>query len=254
MWIETAQNERLLRIALNRPDKRNALNLDLCRELVAALDLADSDPRVGAVLLCGNGKSFCSGMDLTEAATADPAALSRIHEQLFSVNARITKPIVAAVHGAALAGGTGLVANAHIVVASEDATFGLTEIRIGLWPFLIFPALALAIGERRAVELALTGRIAGAREALEWGLVHRVVAEGETESAASTIAKQLSESSPVALRSGLEFVQEIRRKSWPEAGQIGRRIREQVLQAGDFVEGLAAFKGKRTPIWPSLPK
>ena len=254
MWIETSQNERVLRIALNRPEKRNALNLDLCRELVAALDTADGDPRVGAVLLCGNGKSFCAGMDLAEAATADPAAMSQIHEQLFTVHSRITKPIVAAINGAALAGGTGLVANAHIVVASEEATFGLTEIRIGLWPFLIFRGVALAIGERRAVELALTGRIVGAREALEWGLVHQVVANPETESAAAEIAKQLSEASPVALRSGLEYVREIRGKSWREAGKIGRLIRGQVLQAGDFAEGLEAFHGKRTAIWPSIPK
>ncbi len=254
MWIETVQNERVLRIALNRPEKRNALNLDLCRELLAALDTADSDPRVGAVLLRGNGKSFCAGMDLTEAATADRSALSHIHEQLFTVHSRITKPIVAAINGAALAGGTGLVANAHIVVASEDATFGLTEIRIGLWPFLIFPAVALAIGERRAVELALTGRIAGAREALEWGLVHRVVANSETESTAAEIAKQVANASPVALRGGLEYVQEIRGKSWPEAGRIGRGIREQVLQGGDFAEGLEAFRGKRTAIWPSIQK
>ncbi|MDQ6700677.1 MAG: enoyl-CoA hydratase/isomerase family protein [Acidobacteriota bacterium] len=252
MWIETSQDKRVLRLGLNRPEKRNALNLDLCRELVAALDTADGDPRVGAVLLCGNGKSFCAGMDLTEAETADPAALSQIHEQLFTVHERMTKPIVAAVNGAALAGGTGLVANAHIVVASEAATFGLTEIRIGLWPFLIFRGVALAIGERRAVELALTGRIVGAREALEWGLVHQVVAHPETENTAAEIAKQLSQSSPVALRSGLAYVQEIRGKSGPEAGKIGRGIREQVLQAGDFAEGLKAYHGKRAPIWPSL--
>lgn len=251
MWIETTQNERVLRIALNRPEKRNALSLDLCRELVSTLDDADSDRRIGAVLLCGNGKSFCAGMDLTEAGTAHPAALSQIHEQLFTVQTRITKPIVAAVHGAALAGGMGLAANAHIVVASEDATFGLTEIRIGLWPFLIFPAVALAIGERRAVELALTGRIAGAREALNWGLAHQVVSGPKTESTASAIAKQLSESSSVALRSGLEYVQDTRGLNEADAGQIGRRIRDQVLQGDDFAEGLKAFLSKRAPIWPS---
>lgn len=254
MWIETAQTERVLRIALNRPEKRNALNLDLCRELVAALDTADSDSRIGAVLLCGNGKSFCSGMDLTEVGTADAEAMNQVHEQLFTVNARITKPIVAAVNGPALAGGTGLVANAHIVAAAEDATFGLTEIRIGLWPFLIFRGVSLAIGERRCVELALTGRIVGSREALDWGLVHHVVPGGETEAVAAGIAQRLSRSSPLAIRSGLEYVQEIRGKSWAEAGQIGRGIREQVLYGGDFAEGLEAFRGKRAPIWPSLLK
>ncbi len=152
MSVEISQLERVRRIALNRPEKRNALHLELCRELVAAFDAADADPHTGAVLLCANGKTFCAGMDLREAATSDPHALSETHEQLFTTHARFTKPIVAAVQGAALAGGAGLVANAHIAVAAEDATFGLTEIRIGLWPFLIFRSVTLAIGERRAVD------------------------------------------------------------------------------------------------------
>lgn len=258
MWIEASPHERVLRIALNRPEKRNALNAELCRELSAALEAADSDPSIGAILLCANGKAFCAGMDLREAARADtrsdPHALSQIHERLFTVHARLTKPLVAAVRGAALAGGTGLAANAHVAVAAEDATFGLTEIRVGLWPFLIFRSVTLAIGERRAVELALTGRIFSAQEALGFGLIHQVFAEAEVESAAMKIAQRLSQSSAAAMRSGLEYAQEIRGRSWREAGDIGRRIREQVLQSGDFEEGVAAFMGKRTPIWPSLPK
>ncbi len=254
MWVDISRRERVLRIALNRPEKRNALHLELCRELVTAFDAADADPHIGAVLLCANGKAFCAGMDLREAGTADPHALSEIHEQLFTTHARLTKPIVAAVQGAALAGGTGLVANAHIAIAGEDATFGLTEIRIGLWPFLIFRSVTLAIGERRAVELALTGRTFSAQEALGFGLIHQVVAPAEVESAAMQMAQQLSESSAAAMRSGLEYTQEIRGKTWAEASNLGRRIREQMLQSGDFEEGVAAFRGKRTPIWPSISK
>src|SRR5258708_25020830 len=96
--------------------------------------------------------------------------------------------IVAAVHGTALAGGTGLAANAHIVIASEDATFGLTEMRIGLWPFVIFRAVVDAVGERRAVELGITGRIVDAREALALGLVHQVTPGDELVAQAAEIA------------------------------------------------------------------
>lgn len=254
MWVEVSRHERVLRIALNRPEKRNALHLELCRELVAAFENADADPRIGAILLCANGKAFCAGMDLKEAGTADSYALSQVHEQLFTVHARLTKPVVAAVRGAALAGGTGLVANAHIAVAAEGATFGLTEIRVGLWPFLIFRSVTLAVGERRAVELGLTGRVFSAVEALGFGLIHYVVPEAEAEPEAMAIAQQLSQSSAAAMRSGLEYAQEIRGRSWGEAGEIGRRIREEVLRSGDFAEGVAAFLNKRTPIWPSIPK
>src|ERR1700720_4759563 len=146
--LQTVSDGRLLRLALNRPDKRNALNLELCRALVEALEAANGDPGVGAILLTGNGKSFCAGMDLHEIADADTGAISQVHEQLFTIGARLAKPLIAAVNGAALAGGTGLAANCHIVIASPGATFGLTEIRLGLWPFLVFRALTAAVGER----------------------------------------------------------------------------------------------------------
>src|SRR5579885_1059228 len=119
---------RLLRLTLNRPEKRNALNLELCQALADACDAADADPGVGAILLEANGKSFCSGMDLKEVLGVDSAAINTAHERLFSVGVRLNKPLVAAVQGAALAGVTGLVAACHVVVAAEDAQFGLTEV------------------------------------------------------------------------------------------------------------------------------
>src|SRR5205807_2610015 len=96
------------------------------------------DRSVGVILLTAAGKSFCAGMDLAEAADGNSNQVNALHEQIFAFYARIEKPVVAGVQGAALAGGTGLVANCHIAVASPDATFGLTEIRLGLWPFLVF--------------------------------------------------------------------------------------------------------------------
>src|SRR2546429_6279154 len=138
--LAASREGRLLRLVLNRPEKRNALNGALCRELAAAIEKGDRDAGVGAILLSGAGKSFCSGMDLSEMLTSSQASLGPVHERLFTIGARVTTPIIAAVHGAALAGGTGLAANAHVVVASDDATFGLTEIRIGFWPICLFSA------------------------------------------------------------------------------------------------------------------
>jgi enoyl-CoA hydratase/carnithine racemase len=241
---------RLLRLALNRPDKRNALNLELCHALVEALEAAGRDPGVGAILLTGNGKSFCAGMDLHEIADADTGAVNQVHERLFTIGARIEKPLIAAVHGAGLAGGTGLAASCHIVIAGEDATFGLTEIRLGLWPFLIFRAVTAAIGERRTVELALTGRIFGAAEARELGLVHEVAADPAAR--ALEVATAIANSSPTGIQAGLRYVQEVRGKDWKLAGEIGQRVRREVFETADFQEGIRAFREKRKPQWPSI--
>jgi enoyl-CoA hydratase/carnithine racemase len=239
-----------LRLTLNRPAKANALNSELCRELVDIIGHADRDPQIGAIVLAANGKSFCAGMDLDEASQGHFDALSQVHEHLFTLYARLGKPLVAAVHGPALGGGAGLVANFHYVVASEDARFGLTEIRLGLWPFLIYSAVVSALGERRTVELALSGRIFGTAEAKEIGLVHEVAADPVRR--AMEVAEGMANSSPTAIRAGLEFVQEARNKSWDAASRIARRVRDEVFRSADFAEGIAAFREKRQPRWPSI--
>jgi len=248
--LELTQHGRVLRIALNRPERHNALSSDLCRELVDAINRADRDPRVGAMVLTGNGDSFCAGMDLKELGHIAMETIDSVHEQLFTVAMRLGTPIVAAVNGLALGGGTGLMANCHIAVASEQATFGLTEIKLGLWPFLVFRAVESAVGERRAIELALTGRVFGAQEAHALGLVHEIAANSGQR--AMEIADALSRSSPSAVRSGLDFVHEVRGKDWKGAALIARRIRAEVFQSADFQEGVRAFREKREAKWPSL--
>jgi enoyl-CoA hydratase/carnithine racemase len=247
--LQISRKGRVLELALNRPERRNALNMELCNALGAALDEAEHDAGVGAVLLCGNGKSFCAGMDLNEVVSPGGGDINEVHERIFSAGIRMTKPLIAAVHGAALAGGTGLAANCHIVVASEEATFGLTEIRIGLWPFVIFRTVVAALGQRRATELALTGRIFPASEAHEYGLVHEVVEAGGMMVRAREIAEAIAEASPTAIRAGLEFVREARGKSWEEAGELARRMRNEVFRSADFQEGIRAFQEKRAPKW-----
>ncbi len=248
--LESSREGRILRLALNRPEKRNALNSQLCRELVNALENADRDSSIGAILLSAAGKHFCAGMDLTEVSSGTTPEINNAQEQLFTMGGRLGKPWVAAVHGAALGGGMGLVANCHIVVAHPEATFGLTEIRLGLWPFLVFRVLSAGLGERRATELSLTGRIFGADQAHEIGLVHQVTADFEQR--AAELAGSLSEASPTAIRSGLTFVREVRGRDWKTAGEIARRIRDEVFESADFEEGRRAFQEKRSPRWPSL--
>jgi len=140
------------------------------------------------------------------------------------------------------------------VVASQAANFGLTEIRLGLWPFLVYRAVSAALGERRTTELALTGRIFAAAEARELGLVHEVVQDAapELDRRAAEVAAQIAAFSPTSIRSGLVFLREARGLNWEQAGQAARRVRNEVFASPDFHEGIRAFLEKRAPRWPSL--
>ncbi|HWB84281.1 MAG TPA: enoyl-CoA hydratase-related protein [Bryobacteraceae bacterium] len=247
--LEVEQQGHLLHLTLNRPEKRNALSSALCVQLVDAFDRAQHDPQIGAVLLSANGKAFCAGMDLEEVEKGEPPGLHAAHEQLFTVGSRFSKPLVGAVGGAALGGGTGLVANCHVALASDAAVFGLTEIRLGLWPFLVFRSVELAVGERRAVELSLTGRTFDAAEAKLMGLVHEVIPAANLAAHSLEIATALANSSPSAIRSGMTYVQEARGKDWKVAGDLARRIRDEVFHGEEFREGLRAFREKRQPKW-----
>jgi methylglutaconyl-CoA hydratase len=184
-------------------------------------------------------------MDLKEALEARDDRTAGIHERLFTVLDWTQKPIVAAVHGAAAGGGTGLAANAHIVVAAPDARFGLTEIKIALWPVLIFPAVALAMGERKATELSLTGRFFDAHEAQQFGLVSEVVENPLAR--AKSLAKEIAEFSANALAKGLAYSRRIRNMSRQESGQAGRETRAQLMAHPDFARAVKAFfAGKPT--------
>lgn len=248
--LQAEQRGRVLWLTLNRPDKRNALTSEICRDLVDAVNRANHDPQIGAIVLAANGAAFSAGMDLEEVARLNPRSLSDVHEQLFTMGSRIGKPLVGAVNGPALGGGFGLVANCHVVIAAEAAKFGLTEIRLGLWPFLVYQAVAAALGERRAVELALTGRIFDVQEARSLSLVQEIAADPAAR--AMEVAQGLADSSPTAIRSGLGFVEEARGKDIGLATQIARRVREELFTTPDFREGVRAFLEKRKPEWPSL--
>ncbi len=247
--IAVSQEWRVQTVTLNRPEKRNALNLELCQELADAFDRADHGS-TGAIVLNANGPSFCAGMDLKEVSEIDQIQLAGIHERLFTTIHRTRTPIIAAVHGAALAGGTGLAANAHIVIAKPDAVFGLTEVRIGFWPVLIFRAVESAMGQRRTVELSLTGRDFSAKEALDYGLVTEMA--DDPLKRAHEIAVQLAGFSPIAIGAGLDYVHQINGHDWEHAGKVGRQTRNRLLESEDFKEGSQAFLEKRQPSWPSL--
>ena len=244
MIVETERHETAIyRITLNRPEKRNALSFEMCRQLAYAFKDADSDPAIRAIVLTANGPAFCSGMDLHELENVDLDDVAHIHNALFNLGKRIDKPIIAAVHGDALAGGTGLVANAHIVIAAPRVAFGLPEIKIGLWPFLIYKTVADAIGDRLATEWSLTGRLVDAEDAKSAGLVHRIC-KNPYDSAFET-ARTIVASSKVAISSGMSYIRQSKGKTWEESGRIGHALRNEIMQSQEFAEGLRAFREKR---------
>ena len=191
MNLRIEQDRRLRRIALAAPEKRNLLDAAMCQDLLRELRDAAADASVGAILIEADGPAFCTGIDLDAG------------EELFTIGRRISKPLVAAVQGFAVSGGVALLASAHVVVAAQGSSFGLTDIREGVWNEAIYRAVSKAIGERRTLELSLTGRIFSTPEALAWGLVHMVAPAFELDDRASEIGNALADANPQAVRAAL---------------------------------------------------
>jgi len=251
MDIEVHEHYRVLHLTLNRPTKRNALTLQMCKEIVAAVKSAEHRNDIGCTLISAAGNVFCAGMDLSEG--PDVSEMLAVHEELFTLGAKARKPIVVGVNGAALAGGMGLVAQGHVVVASPNAVFGLPEVRIGFWPFVVYRAVEAAIGSRRTLALSLTGKSFPAQRALDWGLVHQIQEAAELHDASKGLAREIAKSSPMAITSGMKYVLEADGKSSQEAGEIAARLRAELMDSGDYKEGTAAFREKREAHWPSMP-
>lgn len=254
MNILISHKHRVLHLTLNRQDKRNALNAEMCRTLVKEVWEAQNRDDVGSILISAVGTVFCSGMDLDEARGPNEANLTAAHEALFTLGANSMKPIVISVNGAALGGGLGLLAQGHIVLAADGAAMGLPEIKIGLWPFLVYRSVEAALGPRRTLALSLTAYTFHAEEAMEWGLVHQVCPVAEITDRSKAMARELAKASPVAIGAGMQYFHESRHLKWAEAGLLAARLRDKIMGSKDFEEGCLAFKQKREAHWPSMPE
>lgn len=245
-WVRT--------ITLNRPDRRNAMTPAMQMELIAAMeDAGTGECRV--VVLTGAGDAFCSGLDLTALqAMQDKTAVEHKEDaeriaKLFRTLYELPKPTIAAVHGAAIAGGAGLATICDFTLATPEAKFGYTEVRIGFVPALVSAFLALQIGDKRSRDLLMTGRVVDAQEAYRLGLVNEIVARESLEERVQTLAKLLASNSPQSLRA-TKLLLTAQNKAWldiaiAEAMDTNARARE----AADFSEGIAAFLEKRKPRW-----
>ena len=199
------QRAGVLRITLNRPEKRNALNPEMMDELTQVLVAAGEDASCGVVLLTGAGSAFCAGLDLGHLESlehrsavehrADSARIAKLFRALYDC----PRPTIAAVNGAAIAGGCGIATLGDFTLAVPRAKFGYTEVRIGFIPAIVSTFLTAQVGEKRARDLLLTGRIFEAAEADAMGLVNRVLEPEDLLPAAERLAGQLLENSPEAL-------------------------------------------------------
>lgn len=244
-------HQRVLHITLRRPEKRNALSAAMCRTIAEAVEQAQGNAEMGSILIDGSGQVFCAGMDFEEA-LRDRRELNQWHERLFTLGKRSTKPIVVAVNGAALGGGLGLAAQGHVVLAASGAAFGLPEIKLGLWPLMVYRSVEMALGARRTLDLSLTGRLIHAEDAYHWGLVSTVCHPEELFDRARGVASDLAKASPKAVEAGMTYLRLSSQSSDSEAMQIAGTLRNSLMETPDFKEGVAAFKEKREPLWPSL--
>jgi methylglutaconyl-CoA hydratase len=244
------------RITLNRPEIHNAFDDRLIAELTAALAALAHDDAVRVVVLTGSGKSFSAGADLnwmrrtSTYGEAENLADAKALAKLMATLNELPKPTIARVNGAALGGGTGLVACCDIVVASSHAMFGTTEVRLGLIPAVIGPYVVAAIGVRQARRLMLTGERIGAAEAARIGLVHEVVAADELDAAIATILDHLLKGGPDALAAAKRLVHDLAGR--PIDAELidytARRI-AALRATPEAREGVAAFLDKRPANW-----
>ena len=190
MSLRVEQDGRVRRLTLAVPARRNVLDAALAVQLLNELQDAQTHPDTGAILLDAEGPVFCGGLDFAEP----------LPEEIFTFGRHALKPIVAAVQGVAVSAGVALIANAHVAVAAQGSSFGLTDIREGRCHPGILAAVAAAIGDRRARELALTGRVFTAPDALAWGLVHAVAPPFELDDRASAIATALANADAAAVQ------------------------------------------------------
>lgn len=240
-------------VTLNRPEKRNPIGPLTCGELVHAFRRAADDADVRVIVLTGAGKAFCAGADLAAftGAAGQPVSVAEptsMVELLTSMH-ELGVPIVAMVNGHALAGGLGLMVACDLVVASDAATFGVTEIKVGLWPMMITAEITRNIGRKKTLELMLTGKRIDAAEAERIGLINAAVPAAELESRAMELASTLAANSPLAMGLGLRAFYETQDLALrPALEDLEKRLGE-ILATEDAREGLTAFFAKRPPVW-----
>jgi enoyl-CoA hydratase/carnithine racemase len=244
--------DRIGTLTLDNPARKNALSPGLVNELIWALDDAKDDPEICALVLTGAGGVFCAGADLTQMAGAPEGPQLAVRGDFADLLLRfpkLGKPVIAKISGPALAGGLGLVASCDFAVAAENAVLGTPEIHRGIFPMQIMALLDRLMPPRRLIEMILLGDKLSARQALEWGILTRVVPAEQLDAEVDQLAGALASRSPTAMRMGLAAFHQQRGKPLEESLPYLRGQLMAILGTQDAAEGLAAFMQKREPRW-----
>jgi enoyl-CoA hydratase/carnithine racemase len=239
-------------VTLNRPERRNALSLDLMRALIARLDTIGSDREIRAVILAAAGKAFCAGHDLSEMTGRDINEYRRIFDvcsQLMLKLQAIPQPVIAEVQGVATAAGCQLVAACDMAVAADEAWFATPGVKIGLFCTTPMVALTRAIGRKRALRMLLTGEQVNARRAADWGLINEVVPAGALSAATRALAAKVAEASSLVVAIGKQAFYTQIDLDEPKAYAYAKEVMSLNAMAADAQEGMSSFLGKRPPCW-----
>jgi len=250
--LTMAREGHLAIVTLNRPQRRNALSLELMQELIRCLDEIGSNREVRAVILAAAGKVFCSGHDLSEMTGRninDYRHIFDICTQLMQKLQAIPQPVIAEVQGIATAAGCQLVATCDLVVASDQAAFATPGVKIGLFCTTPMVALSRAVGRKRALEMLLTGDVVDAKTAAEWGLVNRVVPASELAAESRKLAARIAEASSLVVSLGQQAYYTQIDLDQPKAYAYAKEVMSMNALAADAQEGISAFLEKRTPCW-----
>lgn len=237
-------------VTLNRPERRNALTLELLTELCEAINVASEQPEQRVLILRGAGAAFCTGLDLKEAAdqTKAHATAEMVATTLITIS-QTRLVTIAAVHGAAVAGGAGIMSACDFVVAAEETKIGYPEVRRGLVAGLVMTFLRRQVGERNMRELLYGAELIDAPRAKEIGLVNRVVAKDDVMNEAQKFAGSVLEGAPGALAQTKRLVEDLWWHSVKEDVDIALKYHMQARESDEAHEGIAAFNEKRKPNW-----
>src|SRR6266403_2170515 len=237
-------------LTLNRPERRNALTVELLTELCAAIKVASDEPQKRVVILCGAGAAFCTGLDLKEAADQSKAhATAEMVANTLIAISQTHLVTIAAVHGAAVAGGAGIMSACDFVVAAERTRIGYPEVRRGLVAGLVMTFLRRQVSERNMRELLLGSELIYAARAREIGLVNRVVVPDDLMNEAQKFAASVLQGAPGALAQTKRLVEELWWRSVKEDVDVALKYHMQARESEEAREGIAAFNERRKPNW-----
>src|SRR5215469_12068435 len=244
------QTPQITVVTLNRPERRNALTIELLAELQAAIKIASEQPQQRVLILRGAGAAFCTGLDLKEAAdhTKAHATAEMVAKTLITLS-QVPLVTIAAVHGAAVSGGAGIMSACDFVVAAARTKIGYPEVRRGLVAGLVMTFLRRQVGERNMREMLFSGELIDAARAREIGLVNRIVSAGDVMSEAQKFAASVLQGAPGALAQTKRLVEELWWQSVKEDVDLALKYHLHARESDEAREGIAAFNEKRNPNW-----